>query len=304
MLLCLSQGAFATNGEQEGQPKYADTISGPTEIFNTMTGRHINITNFDYAIALPNTGYKQTSANLATTFYNEVNDATIVISQPAGNHPSEEGAAYIINGIKAFIQDEKRNDRAIKTLSLFTHYPLIIEASCRATDTITINMMEKSLLSVVPTVMRPKDSHLFENSAFTIASDGYLPQCSGTNFTIFTPSGRSEMEAENGKGNYFQILVVNEAVAAKKQKKDAKSVISAIMTRDLKGSKIAKSKKTTINGLNGYEFELENKDRAEKSYAVVLYSSNRYYLFLSSANSDVDKNIALYKTIAQTLKTK
>lgn len=290
-------------------------------IFNTPTARHTAIENFDYAIALPNTGYKQSSLDFTFTsiFKNEVDEATITISQHKDNainaitgqqkHELNEQKTdtYSINGVIATLTKgiNKRGDY-VQTLVLNTSIPLTVEASCNGTDTININKLERSLLSIVYTGPAQKDKNTYSTSKFSIGKEGYKVENSGLQFTVLTESGDYISEKENNIKNFLQLANINFEVAKKKQKKEADKLMKSFYEKD--ESKIIKSKAIDINGKSGFEYDLvktdDNKNVTEKSYAIVIYTEDHLFLLYASANQNIDANMAKLKKIAQTLKIK
>lgn len=294
-------------------------------IFNTPSPKHTAIENYDYAIELPNTGYKQTSSNLVTIFRNETDNATIVVKQYTSNSMATEDMTkyimsdslakvnhYKINGTEARLLKVKKKEKLKQVLyfneqlSGLTENPIAIEATCDAEDIRTANKFERSLLSLVYTGVKPKDSNVYETSAFSIANGGFKIQHTGLLSTIFTKSGDYENEHKQNCHVYFQILRQKGQVKKNQQKKDAILQVSNAYADKIKASK---PKKTTINGIDGYEFDITLMDEETgnvqaKGYAVMLYTDKAQYLFFSNANMHIDNNIEKFKKIARTLKIK
>ncbi|MCQ2206883.1 MAG: hypothetical protein MJZ02_01535 [Paludibacteraceae bacterium] len=290
----------------------ANVEKEPITLFNTFGKRHSVINNFDYAVILPNTGYKQSSSNFFSFFENEVDQATIGIGQTANSKifdsQFEEAnkCAYRINGVDATLYkstDDK--GRCKQTLKIDTHTPIFVTAACKSDDTININKLERCLLSIVYSGPEQKDKNTYTTSLFSISNGGYKLENSGLHLSIFTKSGDFAEERANNIKDIFQLGTFRCEVKKKQQKKEALKLIEGLLE---KGSKIVSNKTCAINGRNGFEYNIETTDEegklVEKSYATVIYTADRAFLFYASANKDIDKNIAIFKTIAQTLKIK
>lgn len=326
-LLCLSSACFA-------QVIPVAPIEGKV-IINSQTPTHTAIENFEYAIVLPNTGYKQTASNLVTIFRNEADNASITIRQYESNEAAisklEYGALstdiYKINGTEAILYKYEKKGELKQILAYFeelngmTENPIVIEATCDSSNIGCANKIERSLLSIIYTGVKPKASNIYETSAFSIENGGFKNQHTGILNTIFTKSGDYENERRNKEFVYFQLLRNKSSVKKGKQKKDAANTINtaylpfflALNANEAAASidrkiNASKPKKTIISGIDGYEFDIdmigEGGKKLAKGYAVVLYGNDVQYLFFSNANKDIDNNIAKFKQIARTLKIK
>lgn len=308
LLLCCSTHAVGQTDTNATKDTVAATATPDTTVlFNTPSARHTAIENFDYAIVLPNTGYKQTALSLSH-FENEVDQASIVIyqyrqefsePQPVGDH-----SFYNINGVDATLYKQVEKDQCKQTLILNTKVPMTLTATCKSTDTTNINKLERSLLSIVYNGPAQKDKNVYTTSLFSINNGGYKLENAGLQLSIFTKSGDFLKERNENNKNYFQLVTFKSDVK-KKQKKEAAKLIDGVLE---KNSKVVKSSKCDINGKKGFAYDIVTTDddnkTIETSYAVVIYTSNRVYLYYASANENMQENIATYKKIAQTLKIK
>lgn len=290
-----------------------DTVA----VFNTKTPDHTAICNFDYAIELPNTGYKQTSSNLVTVFRNEEDNASLMVKQycskPDADRNISEGTSkpVIINGTAAIIHTSEKKDVKKQTLVYYeqqpggTVNPLVIEAMCDASDGRTAIKQERSLLSLVATCAPQNGSSTYATSRFCIANGGFKSQHNGLLNTIFTQSGDYEQERKDGRYVYFQILCQQQTLPQKEQKKDAVRKVANLYTDN---RWTGKPRKVAMNGMNGYEFDIVLKDEAgkelAKGYIVALYTATTQYLFVANANENAEANITKFKEIARTLKNK
>lgn len=286
----------------------------PTALFNTLSARHTQIEEFDYAIALPNTGYVQSHTPFFNTiFKNEVDNATIAVSQHGISAVSAlqlrmnnyKWTDFNINGIKAVLRKSKdENGRYKQELELKTNLPMFITAECNATDTININKLERCLLSIVYSGPQQKEKDTYSTSLFSINNGGYKVQNSGLMLSIFTKSGDFENEKASNEKDYFQ-LATTKLNVKKDAKKEARELVEGVLEKD---SKIVGSKKININGKKGFDYDIITTDEGGKvtgkSYATVIYNAGRVYLFIASANKNTDEKIEFFKNIAQTLKIK
>lgn len=310
------------------QDKVTSAAGKPEElvIFNTLSPKHTAIDNYDYAIELPNTGYKQTNSNLVTIFRNETDNAHIVVKQipnvywdliteEVKRYAESDTTAmstYRINGTEAFLLKTKKKDKLKQVLYFNEHLsgqtenPIVIEATCDADDIRTANKIERSLLSLVYTGVNSKDPNVYETRDFSIANGGFKIQHIGLLSTLFTKSGDFENERKQNIHVYFQILRQKGQVKKSQRKKDAIHHVNNAYAAKIKASK---PKNITINGIDGYEFDItlmneETGNVRAKGYAVMLYTDKAQYLFFSNANMDIDNNIDTFKKIARTLKIK
>ena len=122
--------------------------------------------------------------------------------------------------------------------------------------------------------------------------------------SIFTKSGDFENEKASNEKDYFQ-LATTKLDVKKDAKKEARELVEGILEKD---SKIVGSKKISINGKKGFDYDIISTDEGGKvtgkSYATVIYNAGRVYLFIASANKNIDEKLEFFKNIAQTLKIK
>ncbi|MBO4334009.1 MAG: hypothetical protein J5875_12730 [Paludibacteraceae bacterium] len=316
LLFGIGQDVLCANEKETGIFINPEDEPEPTALFNTISARHTQIEEFDYAIALPNTGYVQSHTPFFNTiFKNEVDNSTIAVSQHGTsavsalqrnmNAANYKRTDFIINGIKAELRKSKEeNGRYRQELELNTNLPMFITAECDATDTININKLERSLLSIVYSGPQQKEKGSYSTSLFSISNGGYKVQNSGLMLSIFTQSGDFEKEKASNEKDYFQ-LATTKLDVKKDAKKEARKLVEGILEKD---SKIVGSKKISINGKKGFDYDIISTDEGGKvtgkSYATVIYNAGRVYLFIASANKNIDEKLEFFKNIAQTLKIK
>lgn len=277
-------------------------------IFNTKTVKHTAIEGFDYAIVLPNTGYKQTKANFMTKFENEVDEAEISIDQPIQDistsfYVNDSGYTnYNINNTSANLRKRAYKGKMEQTLYLATPKPMYVVGTCKLTDTTNINKIERSLLSIVYTgpIADKASNNKYNNSLFSIESNGFKTENTGLMLTLFTKSGNHLEEQKEGKENYFQVLTIKDKVDVKQHKKEAKKITNSLIE---KKDKISKGKQIEINGKKAFEFNVA-KSSGAKSYMTVTFSKDHIFVFLANSNAEIEKNMATFKSIARTLEIK
>lgn len=290
------------------------------EIMNIRTPNHVQFEDFDYAIIPPNTAYQKSPSGFVSSFVNDSDDIEIELTQTptstSGDSLAEKAKAaaavwkeYRIDGHKAFLfkeQPSQQGEGALTLLYFGENFPLTIRATYPASiENKVYDGLVKAELSLIYVGPTQQSDGRFENSVFSIVNGGFKAQKIGQLLTTFSHSGDSYAEMNQGKKVYFQVMVEDLAVKNSQRKKTASALLKGTMDDDMV---ITQKNSTTIGGMKGFEYYLEQKDSTgtitAKGYAAIVFSDQKMYFFTSCANEDIDKNIQKFREIAQSFKLK
>ena len=303
-LLCCSAFAFADDAQ---------------EIINVKDGDYVNFANYDYAIKLPNTGYHAGNSSMAPSFINDVDGVVIELVQVDRTDventkailqsSSTDWSRYKINGVETYLY--KAVSKGISEFNymvmLYLGENIPIEVRVKYSSSIEDRMalrLQKCLLSFVYTGPTSADSKTFCNSSYCIENGGFKERNIGLLLTTFCKSGDPNLEMNQGRKVYFQIMMQQEEIAKSKRKKTAASLLKGILERN---DKVKATAQKNIGGLPAYCYDIEQKDEngelVSKKYITVIFSQKEFFLFTSCANADIDKNISEFKRISETFKS-
>lgn len=286
---------------------------------NERTQNHQQFDNYTYAIVPPaganrsaeGTGFVLPNANIQISHINMVLDGSSdhPVKQAVFKNYAEKYNKYeavYINDAEYYLFEKVENGKTTLTLAIpEDNGTIVIESTVSNSDAETVSLVKESLLSVV--YVDPTDvpeSPIFENSLYQIENQGFKPVAEGSTLVTFCESGDLAKELATGRKVNFKILMNDDAVSAKQQKKFAKEVVKALLEDN---EQITSEGPVTINGLNGFEYFVTESKGAEivsKSYNVVLFSAKKYYCFQSKANQEIDIYLPKFQAAAQSFKNK
>ncbi len=286
---------------------------------NERTQNHQQFDNYAYAIVPPagatrsaeGTGFVLPNANIQISHINMVLDGSSdhPVKQAIFKNYVEKYSKYeavYINDTEYYLMEKAENGKTSVVLAIpEDNGTVIIEANVSGSNEATVSAVKEALLSVV--YVDPTDapeSPIFENSLYQIENQGFKPVAEGSTLVTFCESGDLAKELATGRKVNFKILMNDDAVAAKQQKKFAHEVVKALLEDN---EKITSEGPVTINGLNGFEYYITESKGAEivsKSYNVVLFSAKKYYCFQSKANQEIDLYLPKFQAAAQSFKNK
>ncbi|MCQ2190666.1 MAG: hypothetical protein MJY63_03370 [Paludibacteraceae bacterium] len=297
------------------------SASAKIEKSNERTAEHKKFDNYSYAI-VPPAGYELTDNG--TAFRNAEKKSGISISHLnmildassenellkatfqnfiAGYQTNE---SVYINDAEHYLVSKTENNRVFTTLVVpEDNGSVMLTASSPADDLAEIEKTKEALLSVVfidPADMA--DNPIFENSLYSIANQGFRAQPEGSTLVAFCESGDFAKELATGRNVYFKVLMNEDAVKAKEQKMFATEVVKALVSDN---ETITSDNAVTVNGLPGFEYfitEMENGTVKSKSYAMVVFTTGKYYCFTSKANQEFDMYLQKFQAAAKSFQAK
>ncbi len=281
---------------------------------NTICPKTVTFTNYDYALVLPDTGYQPSSEGLVSSFVNNTDGIEIKISQTESTDNTEliqstqsqtsDWQPCEIQNAPAYQYRKTDKNNDIETLGLLylgETNPILLTATYPIeTKADKVQALKTALLSLKRT------THGDENSAYSLTTEGYKCQRIGQMLTTYSKTGDVNKEREGHHLSYFQVLTEKNDMSEGSRKKKANDLVRSTLGDSCS---IESTEKIEINGLKGYEYRSEQKDKmtqqiVAKGYMTVVYSENRLFYFTAYTNNDIENQLAQFERIAKSLKQK
>lgn len=297
------------------------SASAKIEKSNERTADHKKFDNYSYAI-IPPAGYELTDngtafrnpekkSGISISHLNMILDASsenellkVTFQNFVSGYQTNE--SVYINDAEHYLVSKTENGRIFTTLVVpEDNGSVMITASSPVDDLAEIEKTKEALLSVV--FVDPADmagNPIFENSLYSIANQGFRAQPEGSTLVAFCESGDFAKEQATGRLVYFKVLMNEDAVKPKEQKMFATEVVKALVSDH---ETITSENAVEVNGLPGYEFfitETVNGEVKSKSYAMVVFTSGKYYCFTSKANQEIDMYLQKFQAAAKSFQAK
>lgn len=297
------------------------TASAKIEKSNERTADHKKFDNYSYAI-VPPAGYELTDngtkfrnadkkSSISISHLNMILDASsenellkVTFQNFVSGYQTNE--TVFINDAEHYLVSKAENGRLFTTLVVpEDNGSVMLTASTPIDDLAEIEKAKEALLSVVfidPSDMA--DNPIFENSLYSIANQGFRAQPEGSTLVAFCESGDFAKELATGRNVFFKVLMNEDAVKAKEQKMFATEVVKALVSDN---ETITSENAVEVNGLPGFEYfitEMENGAVKSKSYAMVVFTTGKYYCFTSKANQEIDMYLQKFQAAAKSFQAK
>lgn len=297
------------------------TASAKIEKSNERTADHKKFDNYSYAI-VPPAGYELTDngtkfrnadkkSSISISHLNMILDASsenellkVTLQNFVSGYQTNE--TVFINDAEHYLVSKAENGRLFTTLVVpEDNGSVMLTASTPIDDLAEIEKAKEALLSVVfidPSDMA--DNPIFENSLYSIANQGFRAQPEGSTLVAFCESGDFAKELATGRNVFFKVLMNEDAVKAKEQKMFATEVVKALVSDN---ETITSENAVEVNGLPGFEYfitEMENGAVKSKSYAMVVFTTGKYYCFTSKANQEIDMYLQKFQAAAKSFQAK